>query len=501
MTLPYDPNDSYHRELSKNFLYPLFFPKNICLVGASINPKLDLMAYLTAYKEFGYGTDRLPNIYPINPKYEGKLLWNRWKFHKDLNSIDEPLDLVICAVKSSLAPQILKDCFEVNAKFLVIFSSGFSEVGEKGINYTNEIKKILKESEYKSTRVIGPNCFGPLNSQYNLNFNRTVLELPQGGFSFFSQSGGFAHKIIEYSEHRGIGLNFGISVGNMIDLDMNDFIEFYAMDPKTEVIGLYLESVKNREKGRKFIQNLKSVNEKKPIIVFKGGRTDIGDSCCRSHTGAIAGSHHIYDAIFKQTRTISVKNSEQFFDLIHTLLNLFPEKIPKGRNACVLVPGGGSTVEVGDGFREVGLNFPILSTETQRKLLEMFFGVNTNFRNPVDLGAYGHVPDRILDAVKLVSKEEDIHIIIPIFFLSRITDGPLIYDNFAAAFGRSLGRINRKIDQSIFLIPVLDRYDEKTLNEMTGLKKALKKYHIPFFPTANRLSIALKYLLNTYVKY
>ncbi|MBD3228233.1 MAG: hypothetical protein GF329_08585 [Candidatus Lokiarchaeota archaeon] len=499
MNLPYNPEDLYHKKISKHFLYRLFFPRNIVLVGASVKTKLDLMAYLTAYKAFGYGTERLPNIYPVNPKYEGKLLWNRWKFYKDLNSIPEAIDLVICAVKAPYTPNILRECIEVNAKFLVIFSSGFSEVGKEGQSYSNEVKQILRESNYKSTRVIGPNCFGPLNSQYNLNFNRTVLKLYSGGFSFCSQSGGFCHRIIEYSEKRGLGLNFGISVGNMIDLDINDFLMFFSMDPKTKVIGFYLESVQTQEKGRKFMENLKKVCKKKPVVIFKGGRSEIGSASCKSHTGAIAGASEIYDSVFKQVNALSVKNSEEFFDISYALLHLFPDHLPKGSNACALVPGGGSTVELGDVLSEEGgLSFPKLSSETQQKLAEMFFEVNTCFRNPIDLGAYGHVPDKITDALKLADKEDRIDILIPIFFLSRITDGPLTYDGFAAAFGRSLGRKfkPKKTDKIVCLIPIVDRMDEKTITELKGLKKALNKYHILHFPSLNRLARSIKNILD-----
>jgi len=485
----------YLSDLSRNPLYRLFFPRNIALVGASFSPRMDLIVYLNAYRAFGYGVTRDPKIFPVNPKYEGKILYNLWKFYKNLKSILEPIDLVICAVRAERVPDILKECIEANAKFLVIFSSGFSEVGERGLSYTNEVKEILKNHP-NSTRVIGPNCFGPLNSQYNLNFNETVVNLYQGGFSFFTQSGGFAHKIIEYSEKRGLGLNFGISVGNMIDLNMNDFIEFFAIDPKTSVIGFYLESVQTQEAGTAFIGNLKRISRIKPVVIYKGGKTEIGTKSCQSHTVAIAGSAHIYEAVFKQTNTISASNTEEFFDVSYLLTKIFPNKLPKGRRVCVLGPGGGATVELGDLFSAAGFSFPGISPETQTTLTEIFFDVNTCFRNPLDLGTIGHFPDRLVDTTKLILRENAIDIVIPIFYLSRLTGGPLVYEGFASDFARSMGRANKKTDKLLCLIVIVDRDDQRTMREEISLNKTLDKFGVPHFPSINRLVKALAHVNN-----
>lgn len=488
-----DKKAEYHSNLSKHFLYRLFFPRNIALIGATLSPKIDLTVYLRAYKAYGYGITRDPKIYPVNQKYEGKLLWELWKFYKDLKSIPEPIDLVICAVRAEHVPDVLKECIDANAKFLVIFTSGFSEVGERGISYAKEIKSIL-ENHPDSTRIIGPNCFGPLNSQINLNFNETVLNLYKGWFSFFTQSGGFAHRIIEYSEYRGLGLNFGISVGNMMDLNMNDFLQFFALDPKTSVIGFYLESVQEQIEGRKFMTNLKEITKVKPIVIYKGGMTEIGAKSCQSHTGAIAGSAHIYQAMFKQTNAILVNNTEEFFDVSYLLTNVFPQKLPKGLNICALGPGGGASVEMADIFCTAGFSFPELSQETQAKLTDIFYDINTIFHNPLDLGTYGHMPDRLLDAIKLVNKEKQIDIIVPIFYLSRLAGGTIVYDGFARDFARSLGRLNKKTDKLICLVYIVDRDDLRTINELHCLKKALDKFGVPHFPSLNRLVKALEYV-------
>ena len=491
----------YHEKLSKHFLYPLFFPKNIAVVGASKSGKKGgITIYLNVYKECGYGIDKLPKIYPVNPKYVGELFYDCWRCYKDLYSIPEKLDIVLCAIKAPQVPNLLRECIDVEAKFLVIYTSGFSEVGGKGISYTNELKQILKESNYK-TRIIGPNCFGPINSQIDLTFNRIVPYMYKGSFSFFSQSGGFAHRIIEYGENRGLGINLGLSVGNMIDVDMNDVLDFYMMDDKTKVIGFYLESVQNYEKGRKFFNKLKEIKNKKPIIIFKGGRTEIGAKSCTSHTGAIAGSYKIYKAVFKQTNVINVKNSEEFFDIAYLLTKIFPDKLPNGNNMCVIVPGGGSSVEMSDTFSEAGYYFPPISEHTQQELVKFLYDVNTNLKNPIDGGAYSHIPALLLKTIKLIAQEPQIDIIVAVSFVSRLTHGVFKSEDFPEYLSSNLKRINKKTNKLIVIIPIVDYDNDISIDLNKRLKKHLNKYNIPHFPSINRAARTFELLKEFLKKY
>ncbi|MBD3228232.1 MAG: hypothetical protein GF329_08580 [Candidatus Lokiarchaeota archaeon] len=485
------------QKVSEHFLYPLFFPRNIVVVGASPNPNMGVSLYLNTYKNYGYGIERKPEIYPVNPKYEGKKIFGLWKCYKDLKSIPEPIDYVISCINAKYVSDLLRECIEVDARFLIIYTSGFSEVGKRGMSYTNEIKEILEESNYESTRVVGPNCFGAINSQIDLNFNQ-FAEIHPGSFSLFSQSGGFANRTVEISKKRGLGLNFGISVGNMIDLDMNDFLDFFSLDLKTNVIGLYLETVKNKSVGRKFYKKLKSISEIKPIVVLKGGKTKIGARSAVSHTGAIAGQARIYEAVFKNN-AISVNSSIEFYDIAYLLTLLFPDKLLKSRKTCLIVPGGGNTVEMSDILSNISLEFIELSEKTQRKLSNLLYDVNTGFENPIDVGAYGILPEMLLNTTKIIIKEEqEIDNIIIVIQLTRILGLALGYDKFAGTFARSLGRISRKTKKNLFLIPMLDQYNPKTIAENKKLKSILNKYRIPNFPTIDRLAKSLEYYLNFY---
>ena len=481
----------YQEELSNHPLFRLFFPRNIVIVGASQNTNMGVSFYLNTYKKYGFGIKKRPYVYPVNPKYDGKKIFGLWKCYSDLKSIPESIDIVLCCINARYVSELLKECIKVKAKFLVIYSSGFSEVGKRGISYSNEIKKILKGN--KTTRVIGPNCFGSFNSQINLNISQ-FADLYPGNFSLFSQSGGFANRTVEYSKKRGVGINLGISVGNMIDLEMNDFIEFFSIDKKTHVIGCYLETVRDMKTGQKFLGNLRRITKEKPVIILKGGKNSMGARSALSHTGSIAGSNKIFDTVFKQSGVINVNSSIEFYDISYLLSTLCPDKLLKSKNTCLIVPGGGNAVEMADILGNI-LKFPEVSKHTQDKLTNLLYDVNTCFNNPIDVGAYGILPEMILNTIKLILKEDIFDNIIIVLEVSRIIGLQFGYNKFTGMFARSLGRLSRKTEKNFFLLPMVDEDNEITIRELNTLKENLNKYRIPHFPSIDRLAKSLEYLI------
>lgn len=448
--------------------------------------------YLDTYKKYGYGITRQPQIYPVNPKYGGQKIYGLWECFSSLQDIPEPIDVVLCCINARYVASLLKECDHVGAKFLVIYTSGFSEVGERGIPYTHELKELIKKRPM--TRVIGPNCFGAVNAQIDLNFNQ-FAPLLKGHFSIFSQSGGFANTLVEHSVTRGLGINIGLSVGNMIDVDMNDFLEFCLQDPQTYVIGFYLESLPTQEKAQSFLKLLKMTTPQKPVIILKGGTTPRGARSCLSHTGAIAGDATLYKAAFEQVGAISVKNSIEFYDLAHILSMLLPDKLPKGNKACAMVPGGGASVEIADLFSAAGLDFPDLTQQTQQQLTHLLQEVNTSFSNPIDTGAYGILPEFFLQALKFLLKENEINIFFPYLQVSRIQRLGTGYRRFAGSFARSLGRLTRKTTKPIILINRVDRELEDIIRENNHLKEILFRLKIPYISSIPRLQAVIPYLL------
>jgi len=281
----------------------------------------------------------------------------------------------------------------------------------------------------------------------------------------------------------------------MIDVDMNDFLEFCLQDPQTHVIGFYLESLQTKEKAQYFLKLLKQTTPQKPVVILKGGTTQRGAKSCLSHTGAIAGAATLYKAALEQAGAIVVKNSIEFYDIAHFLSMLLPDKLPKGNKTCAMVPGGGASVEIADLLSDAGLEFPDLTAKTQKNLVHLLQEINTSFSNPIDTGAYGILPEFFLQAIKLLLKEKEIDLFLPYLQVSRIQRLGTAYRQFAGSFARSLGRLTRTTTKPIILINRVDRELEDIIRENNKLKEILYRLQIPHIPTIPRLQAVIPYLL------
>ncbi|MFW9771577.1 MAG: CoA-binding protein, partial [Candidatus Thorarchaeota archaeon] len=263
----------------------LFYPKTIAFIGASEQSKFGSMLYLNSFKSSRW----VSSFYPVNPKHDKVL---DWKSYKSILDVPVPIDTVYISVKTEIIPYVLKECVEKEIPWVIIFSSGFSETGNKeGLELEYNLRNIIKGSR---TRIIGPNCLGPYNAETGMAFSFTSPLVIPGSISFMSQSGGHLSQLIEVSSKRDIRLRYGISFGNQIDLNCVDFMRHYRNDDKTKVIAAYLESFGSGD-GHKFFHELKKTTEEKPVIIWKGGYTKDGSRAAFSHTGAIASDMKLWN--------------------------------------------------------------------------------------------------------------------------------------------------------------------------------------------------------------
>jgi acyl-CoA synthetase (NDP forming) len=371
-------------------MHPLFYPKNIAVIGVS-NNKVSGMKYVIALESFVRDGGA---VWPINPKYPELF---GYKIYPSLfDPIIPNIDLAIIAVPARFVPDVCRDCAKKGVKFAVIFSSGFSESGK--LDLQKELEKAVSESKSK-TRFIGPNCLGIDNPFSNVHFY-PGMESKKGNVSYLAQSGGTTARLMLYLGSQGIGFQHVVSAGNSVDLSATDFINYYREDPKTKVIALYLESIPN---GREFIEAIKKTTPIKPIIIWKGGQTDVGAKAAASHTGGLAGSYQIWKALAKQYGVILASYFEEFAELVCAFS--VDQPLPKDRNVGILVAGGGIGVEYTDLCIQYGLNIPPLTDNTIKRLAVQFADVNTSFTNPVDLGEYGYIPNYFAKALEIVASD------------------------------------------------------------------------------------------------
>lgn len=397
-------NQSFEESLQSMDM--LFNPASIAIVGASSDPIKPSGQPLVALINNGYRG----KVIPVNPKYKSLLGLD---CYPSLEAVPFEIDMVIIAVSAPMVLGTLRQCALKKVKACVIFTSGFSEVGPQGKAMQQEITRIAREG---GIRVCGPNCMGIFSARNALMANFAVDKLPENTviddfFGFISQSGGFGAAIYEVVRDRGIGFSHFISTGNEADVDFSDYLGYMARDQHTRVIGGYLEGVRD---GKKFIRAAEmALEEGKPILLIKTGRSQVAAKAASSHTGSLVGSDKIYQAVFKQKGVLRMESIEE---LTATLSILVAGKIPRGNRVCILASSGGSGVLLADKCAQYGLDVVSLSGST-RQGLDNILPAFASSANPVDITSQIMTNPLLLkDCIDILVEDPDIDILILCFW-------------------------------------------------------------------------------------
>jgi acetate---CoA ligase (ADP-forming) subunit alpha len=313
---------------------------------------------------------------------------------KSLSDIPARIDYAISAVPRQVAPRILKDCVAHGVGAIGFFTSGFSETGEEtGIRLERELREIARDSDIA---LVGPNCMGLYSPARGLcNFpDEPVGEA--GPVSFISQSGTHTINLCIQAAARGVQVGRAASVGNVIVLTAADYLDLFAADPTTRIIGMYIEGARD---GRRFFESVRRVAARIPVLIWKGGVTEAGARATFSHTGALATAGAVWEATMRQSGAVGVASLDEMLDAVELLARGRPVQ---GRRMGLVAITGGQSVVLTDTFAGAGLEVPALSAASYEELGQFFNIVGGSYRNPLDAGgtiAGGlHLPnlDRIL---------------------------------------------------------------------------------------------------------
>ena len=333
----------------------LLHPKTIAVIGASNNRKKVGYSLMTNLKNFK------GDAIPINLK--GTPILGK-KCYKSVLDIPKKVDMALIAVPAPVVPAVVKECVDKKIKNIVILSAGFSEVGNK------EAEKKLLEITKGKARILGPNCFGIVVPSLNIDTTFALLTPKDGDIAFISQSGALWAAIAIYSGIHHFGFSYFISLGNMIDLDFSDFIEYLDKDKNTRSIILYIERLVD---GRHFMNTVKKC--KKPVIAIKAGRSEAGKRAALSHTGSLAGSYETYDAAFRQSGVILVETLEEAFDKAKFLQR------PQGNRMVIVTNAGGPGTLTADYCEKHGFDVVKLPKNLKFEKLPRAWSHN----NPIDI--------------------------------------------------------------------------------------------------------------------
>lgn len=348
-----------------------FKPRSVAVVGAT--KKINKAGHVI-FKNFVDNKTRgvfKGEIYAVNPT-EDSILGVRC--YPTLKKIPDEVELVVVVVPASVVPDIMRDAATKKAKAAVIVTSGFSEIGNHELE--NQVVEIARQA---GIRVLGPNCLGVYDSRTGvdmlflpetkvLSTGDEIIATPRpipGDIAVLTQSGAFGVAALDYLTGRQIGVSKFASLGNKCDIKEAEVLRYLLHDDETKVILLYVEDIKN---GQDFIEVAQKVTRKKPVIALKSGRTAAGARAAASHTGALAGSDKIYDAVFRQTGVVRANNMEEFFDMGKALAMQPPARTT---NVGIITDAGGPGIMAVDECELRGLNVTQFSKKTIGKFERM----------------------------------------------------------------------------------------------------------------------------------
>ncbi|RLG14058.1 MAG: CoA-binding protein [Candidatus Nanohalarchaeota archaeon] len=445
----------------------LFNPKSIAVIGASANPQKFGYVILKNIIDF----DFKGKIYPISPRYKDIF---GIKCFPSVLDVKDKIDTAVVVTPFDISNKVIAGCVKKKIPYAIIITAGYKEIGGDGIKREEELKKILKNSK---TRVIGPNCIGIFDNYGKID----TLFLPKykitkpnaGSISIISQSGAVGLSLIDVAACRKINIARFASFGNNIDIGAVDLLKYMADDPKTKVILMYIEGI---DKGRELYEVVKSTTKKKPVIIYKAGKSDKGKNAAASHTGNLAGSYKIFHSAMKQAGAIEAMSLDQMFDFA-MILEQYGHLKKKINNLAIITDGGGFGVMTTDSISKKGIELPDFEKKTIEKIRTVMPPYAT-INNPMDLIGDADT-NRYAVSIYSIIEDKNIDAIIIILLLQISSLSPDIVDIIANE--------KRKTKKPIIVIAMGDKYAKVLID-------TLKEEGVPVFPSPSRAANALSCL-------
>ena len=394
-------------------LRALFEPRAVAVVGVSRNRHGLGRRIFENLRASGYKG----RVFPVTRdggEVDGISTW------PTVGQIQAPVDLAVIAVERDAVPGVVDECIAAGVKAVVVISAGFAEAGPDGRALQDS---VLAKVRAAGVRLVGPNCMGVMNADPARPMNASFVARfpPAGGLALSSQSGALGLVILDLADRRHVGLSTFASVGNKSDVSGNDLLQYWADDPATQVIALYLESFGN---PRRFAQIAKSVARRKPIIAVKSGRTRAGAAAAGSHTAALATSDVAVSALFHQTGVIRADTIDEMFDLAACLQ---AQPLPRGNRIAIVTNAGGPGILAADACAAAGLDVVPFTPDTTAALRAALPSLPA-IANPLDMIATAG-PDQYRAAIAASLAAEEIDALLVLYTsvdpatAAAVTDG------------------------------------------------------------------------------
>ncbi len=401
----------------------MFAPRAVTVVGASNDPHKWGGSLLRNLIDGGFAGP----IYPVNGR--GGTVFDLPAF-ASIAELPEAPDLALVAVGAAHVNGVIEQCGERGIPVALVVAAGFSEAGEAGAALEAQLVKTARDA---GVTLIGPNCMGLLATHSRLHAVGFLELRPKaGGLSIISQSGNIGVQLVTRAERRGVGIDKYVSVGNQASTSALDVLDALGDDPETTAVLVYLEEVGD---GRRFLDVMRRITRKKPVVVLPGGMTDYGRRAAASHTGAMAGSTDVFLAATRQTGCLVRTGPDESMDLALCLSAL---PLPAGRRVAIMTLGGGWGVLAADELARNDLELAALEPHVLAALDELLPGYWCR-SNPVDLvAAVG--PDLAASTLTMLAESEVVDAVVVLGILRSPSTGWTSDDAVSAGVPGGPGR-------------------------------------------------------------
>lgn len=373
-----------------------FLANRIAVIGASSEPSKIGGRPVHLLRKHGYAGE----IYPINPK-GGEIQGLR--AYATLADTPEAPELAIVAVPAAMALQAVRDCAARGVRAVVVLSSGFAEAGGEGAAWQAEMRSVALRH---GMRLLGPNCLGTVGvAERTIGSFSVALEdhFPgPGAIGIVSQSGNIGSYTLQLLVRRGAGISRMITTGNEAEVDLADGIAALARDPATGVILCCMETCRDGDRLREALAIARE--HRTPVVVLKIGATEQGQAAAASHTGALAGSDAVIDAVFRRHGALRVRSHEDLVEIGLAVAQLLPDRLPRTAAVTLVAASGGFGIMMADAMSEAGLPMPPLAPATRDRIVAALPGAIPN--NPVDASAQlSSRPDILLQVLSALQQD------------------------------------------------------------------------------------------------
>lgn len=454
-----------------NSLDPIFKAKSIAIIGAST--QVEKWGHRMVARPLNTGFRGV--IYPVNPNAEEVA---GLKPYATISDLPQDIDLAIITLPSPMVPEALRECARHGIRGAVIISAGFAEAGGEGKKLQDEVSRIAAEANIP---LVGPNCMGLWSAPVGLNLAFDEAPL-RGSIAFISQSGTLGNYLMLLAKSKGYGFSGFVSSGNQAVLEVTDYLEYFGHDAKTRAIILYIEGIRD---ASRFFRVAKEVVRRKPVMVYKAGRFEVGVRAALSHTASLAGNDEIFEGFCRQTGLIRCYDPLHSFDMAMALAS---QPLPKGNGVAIISGGGGYCVTMAEACAAWGLEVPRLDESASEKIKKVLQPFAPQPWNPVDTASdiRPMTYARALDILMSLDYIDGILMMIPFMFEFQL---------------RSPASIRELMDATEIICSLPKKYNKPLVGNMiprVSVGPALDLFQragIPFYATQDESARAMHALV------